>query len=169
MIPTTIIIKLAEDQSIFKHLLSGKSEKEYLWRPRPDKWNLLEIVCHLLDEEREDFRARVQHCLENPLSAMKPINPTGWVLERKYAEQNYGQMLELFLTERQNSVTWLNTLKNVNWESAHPHPKLGAMSAKLFLTNWLAHDYLHFRQIIRYHYHYLKEQTGIDLQYAGNW
>ena len=43
------------------------------------------------------------------------------------------------------------------------------MSAKLFLTNWLAHDYLHIRQIIRYQYHYLKESTAIDLGYAGNW
>ena len=43
------------------------------------------------------------------------------------------------------------------------------MSAKLFLTNWLDHDYLHIRQIIRYQYQCLKEQTHIDLQYAENW
>ena len=43
------------------------------------------------------------------------------------------------------------------------------MSVKLFLSNWLAHDYLHIKQITRYRYNYLEEKTAINLQYAGNW
>lgn len=43
------------------------------------------------------------------------------------------------------------------------------MSAKLFLTNWLAHDYLHIRQVNRMRYLYLKTQTGIPLDYAGDY
>ena len=169
MIPEEITSKLAVNHDIFKQLLSGKTEQEYLWRPYPEKWNLLETVCHLLDEEREDFRARVQQTLEAPSAGLKSINPTGWVLERNYASQDYQKTLDVFLKERNASVAWLRSLKDVNWENAYQHPKLGSMSAKLFLTNWLAHDYLHIRQITRYNYHFLQQQTAIDLQYAGIW
>lgn len=164
-----IINQLGHNQNIFRSLLILKSSNEYLWRPQPEKWCLKEIVCHLLDEERDDFKARVRHTLETPLLEMPSINPEGWVLERRYMSQNYDKKVHEFLDERSQSITWLNTKINANWENAYQHPKLGVMSAKLFLTNWLAHDYLHIRQIIRYQYHYLKEGTAIDLGYAGNW
>ena len=169
MIPKVIIHKLAANQIVFKQLLARKTVDEYLWRPAPEKWNLLEIVCHLLDEEREDFRARVKHTLETPSAAMKPINPAGWVTERNYATQDYQKTLDSFLKERSASVSWLHTLENPNWKHTYMHQKFGPMSAKLFLTNWLAHDYLHIRQLIRYHYQFLEEKTAIDLRYAGNW
>ncbi len=43
------------------------------------------------------------------------------------------------------------------------------MTAKMFLSNWLAHDYLHIRQITKLKYDYLKQLTNEDLNYAGNW
>ncbi|MFH4964714.1 DinB family protein [Gaetbulibacter sp. M235] len=150
-------------------MLILKSSKEYLWRPQPNKWCLLEIVCHLLDEEREDFKARVKHTLELPNEVMKGINPEGWVVERNYIAQNYNEKVLEFLQERGKSVAWLSNLNNVQWENIYKHPKLGDLSAKLFLVNWLAHDYLHMRQIIRYKYEYLKDHIDIDVQYAGSW
>ena len=43
------------------------------------------------------------------------------------------------------------------------------MTARAFLANWLAHDALHQRQIVRYDYFYLKETSREDLGYAGQW
>ena len=166
---SNIINQFEKNKILFENLLINKNEKEFLWRPLPEKWNLLEIVCHLIDEEREDFRARVKHTLENPLKEMPPINPEGWVLERAYKSKNYNEKVLEFLKERGNSITWLKTQVDSNWDNAYLHSAFGEMSAKLFLANWLAHDYLHLRQILRYQYDYLKEQTNIDLQYAGNW
>lgn len=166
---SNIINQLERNKILFETMLINKKEKEFLWRPLPGKWCLLEIVCHLIDEEREDFRARVKYTIENPLKEMPKINPEGWVLERAYRSQNYNEKVLEFLNERDNSITWLKTQMDSKWDSAYHHSKFGEMSAKLFLVNWLAHDYLHLRQIIKYQYDYLKEQTNIDLQYAGNW
>ena len=47
-----IIDKLHDNLDVFSHMLSNKSEENYLWKPEPDKWCLLEIVCHLYDEEK---------------------------------------------------------------------------------------------------------------------
>ncbi|MDO5969273.1 DinB family protein [Flavivirga aquimarina] len=169
MIIKDIINQLQQNKQVFENLLSSKKEEEFLWRPEPEKWNLLEIVCHLFDEEREDFKARVKHALENPFKDLTPINPQGWVKERDYISKNYNETLQAFLEERSKSVIWLKSQIHANWNSTLKHPELGDLSAKLFLTNWLAHDYLHIRQILRYGYNYLKQTTNLDLGYAGNW
>jgi hypothetical protein len=166
---TPIIQELSRNKDVFKELLSGLTEKEYVWKQTPEKWCLLEIVCHLYDEEREDFRARTKHVLENPTGALPPIDPPGWVLERAYIKQNYADKLNKFLKEREESVEWLESLQTPKWDNAYQHPKFGAMTAKMFLCNWVAHDYLHIRQITKLKFDYLKQQTGEALDYAGNW
>jgi hypothetical protein len=169
MNPAYITDNLSRNRSVFSGLLNGLSKEEYLWKPAPDKWCLLEIVCHLYDEEREDFRARVKHVLETPESPMPPIDPAGWVAERKYMEKDYNGMLKMFLEERERSVSWLRSLVAPPWENAYQHPKVGPVTAELIFVNWHAHDLLHMRQIIGVKHKYLAQQTKESLEYAGNW
>ena len=44
-----IISELNNNWDDFKSILSVISKQEYMWKPAPDKWCLLEIVCHLYD------------------------------------------------------------------------------------------------------------------------
>jgi hypothetical protein len=169
MDPSYKIAELKRNQAVFKELLQGIPETEYHWRWQPEKWNLLEIVCHLHDEEREDFRERTQSVLEDPAKELRKIDPPGWVLERNYMEQNYDAMLDKFLQERENSVKWLKSLKAAKWDNAFVHPSRGPLTAAFFLSNWVAHDYLHIRQILNLKYQYLQKTTGDMLDYAGNW
>ena len=111
---TDIISKLEVNKGVFESLLSHQSEATYLWRPQPDKWCLLEIVCHLLDEEREDFKARVQHTLYTPLEDLVPIDPQSWVKSRDYLSKKYNKTLQTFFKERDASVNWLKTQVEVS-------------------------------------------------------
>jgi len=164
-----IIIKLTKNKDVFKELLTGLSEEEYLWKPFPDKWCLLEITCHLFDEEREDFRTRIKHVLETPKLHLVQFDQLAWVQDRKYIEQNYKTIVSKFINERERSIKWLESLNNSNWDNYIDHPKFGQMSAKMFLSNWLAHDYLHLRQILKLKFDYLKHISSETLVYAGNW
>lgn len=166
---STIIQKLAANQALFQALFSNLTQAEILWRPYPEHWCLLEIICHLYDEEREDFRARVQSVLENPDAPLTPFDPVKWVTEREYIQQDFDKKLAAFLEERAASVTWLNDLENQKWDDAYDHPKMGKLSARHFLVNWLAHDNLHIRQITRVKYLYLEAHSEEDVEYAGNW
>ncbi|MFD0864146.1 DinB family protein [Sungkyunkwania multivorans] len=163
-----IIEQLANNREVFVGLLKNINQQRQLWRPSPEKWCLLEIVCHLYDEERDDFRFRTQWCLERPDETPPPFDPIVWVVERDYSEQDYNEMLLKFNAERDRSIDWLRGLKDAPWENGFTHPKLGRMTARTYLVNWLAHDYLHIRQILRYRFELLKQQ-GEDLRYAGNW
>ncbi len=164
-----IIEELKRNKTVFKNILENLPQEQYNWRFNPEKWCLLEIVCHLYDEEREDFRERVKHILANPELPLNSIDPVGWVKSRKYIERDYNTALKNFLSERENSVKWLEQLENPRWDNFYKHPKLGNLSAKMIFANWLAHDYLHIRQILKLKYEYLKSISGEDLSYAGIW
>ena len=166
---TNIITQLSENTLIYKSLLFNCTEKEYLWKSDPEKWCLLEIICHLYDEEKEDFCARTKQVLETPNVPLPPIDPEGWVAQRNYIEQDYSDKLYQFIEARIQSIEWLQSLSNPQWDNAYQHPKFGKMTAKMFLANWLAHDYLHIRQILTVKFDYLKHDTGETLVYAGGW
>ncbi len=169
MSPGFIIQGLTDNHGVFEKLLKRVPKEAYLWRPPGGSWSLLEVVCHLYDEEREDFRARTRLALHPGQGPLRPINPQAWVTERGYYSQDYPRMLENFLKEREQSALWLNALERPDWSLAFLHPELGPMTAHRLLANWLAHDYHHIRQINRIKYGYLKELGGEDLSYAGNW
>ncbi len=85
----SITRNLAGNKEIFHALLGNVTQEEVIWKPDPNKWCLLEVVCHLYDEEREDFRARVEHLLRNPGVAPPLFDQLAWITERKYMEQDY--------------------------------------------------------------------------------
>lgn len=164
-----IIEQLHQNKTVFYNLLKDIKEDMFLWKQTPEKWCLLEIVCHLYDEEREDFKFRTKWVLEQPNETPPQFNPVVWVTERNYIGQDYNTMLNKFIEEREQSIKWLKSLENPKWNNSYIHSKLGKLSAKFFLTNWLAHDYLHIRQITKLKFDYLKHQSGENLDYAGIW
>ncbi|WP_161992012.1 DinB family protein [Flagellimonas algicola] len=164
-----IISALENNAGVFRETLSGLPSQMLLWKAKPSDWPILGIICHLVDEEREDFRARVKHALETPTKPLVPIDPEGWFTQRNYLNQDFQEMLLHFLNERAMSIKWLRGLENVNWESSLDHPDLGKISAHSFLLNWLAHDYHHIRQINNLKHAYLRQTSGDSLTYAGKW
>jgi hypothetical protein len=151
-------------------LLEGRSGADAARRPTPHDWSLLEIACHLLDEEREDFRARLRLLLEDPAQPWPPIDPEGWVTARGYAERDLATVLRELEAERRASVAWLRGLGEVDWTVAHEHPVLGPLRAGDLLTSWAAHDALHLRQLARRLHQEVERDAGdFSPDYAGPW
>jgi len=167
MVHENIIGNLLKNKDVFKALLRGKTHEEYMFKPTSDKWCMLEVLCHLVDEEKEDFRTRVEYVLRDPNEPLPTFDPTEWPASRNYTGQDYEAKVAEFLAERQKSIEWLESFVDPKWDNTYQHPKLGSMSAELFLANWLAHDYIHIRQLNRLAFEYLQHQSGVDLSYAG--
>lgn len=164
-----IIDQLEKHKTVIPELLATPERETQLWKVSTDKWCLLEVACHLVDEEIDDFRARVRTALEPDIHPFMPIDPVGWVTEHRYMEQNFEKKVSEWIAEREKSLDWLRSLENPDWQSAFVHDRLGAMSAGKILSNWLAHDYMHIRQILRIKHAYLAHLTEQDLSYAGKW
>jgi DinB superfamily len=163
------IERLAANVNVIESLARNLSAEQARWKPQPDKWSILEVVNHLYDEEREDFRARLDLLLHQPDQRWVPIDPPKWAVEREYNRRDPGQSLESFLQERRISIEWLMSLKNPRFENKYEHPK-GVISAGDLLASWVAHDLLHIRQLARLHWDYLNSASApYRTGYAGKW
>ncbi len=58
------------------------------WKPDGDTWSILEVVNHLYDEEREDFRVRLEIILTAAEKPWPEIDPQGWVRLRAYQNRD---------------------------------------------------------------------------------
>ena len=166
----TLINRLQASAEVIAGLAKDLPAEQISWKPAPEKWSILEVVAHLLDEEREDFRARIESVLHRPHEDWPPIDPEGWVNERDYASRDLDETLGTLLAEREHSVTWLRSLEEPDWEATYEHPKLGSLRAGDLLASWLAHDFLHIRQLDELHWQYHRRNVRpYDVSYAGGW
>ena len=150
--------------------LVGVSKEHARWRPSDRKWSILEVINHLYDEEREDFRTRLDITLHQPEATWPPIDPEGWVHERDYQNRDPAQSLDGFLAEREESVRWLHGLSTPVWNTIRDRPGGGTLSAGDLLASWVAHDFLHLRQLVRLHYVYaVVAAEPYSVRYAGQW
>lgn len=151
-------------------LLSGISEDQAHWKPARDEWSIVEVINHLYDEEREDFRLRLTMTLTHPEQLLPPIDPEGWAVQREYNQREFRESLERFLEERRQSLVWLRTLETPDWTLPINHPRLTGLRAGDMLAAWAGHDLLHLRQIIELRWKYLQGRAKpYILDYAGEW
>lgn len=166
----SIFTRFTENAEVFRHLASSITPEQARWKPAADRWSLLEVVHHLYDEEREDFRVRLDIVLNRPDTPFPPIDPEGWVTQRAYREKDLRHTLHAFLQERRSSVAWLRGLSRPDWNAAVEHAVLGRITAGDLLASWLAHDFLHMRQMARLHLEIASRSTQpYSTDYAGRW
>jgi hypothetical protein len=151
-------------------MVAGVGEEQARWKPAPESWSILEVTAHLLDEEREDFRARLDLLLHQPGVLGPPIDPQCWVRARRYNERDLQATSRTLVEERRRSVAWLRGLAAPAWENALEHPAIGKLQAGDLLAAWAAHDILHVRQLARLHWQYIRELAKpYGVGYAGDW
>lgn len=160
---------LLQNSERIRSLLQGVPTEQARWKPDPDSWSILEVVNHLLDEEREDFRVRLDIILHEPDRKMPPIDPEGWVMERRYNDRNLDESLKKFLSERQASLGWLEKIGEPDWQASYQMP-FGPIRAGDMFASWVAHDLLHLRQLVELHRAYMLELVApFEVGYAGPW
>ena len=145
------------------------SDQQARWKPNPASWSMLEMINHLYDEERDDFRAHLQGALQVPVAPFPSFDPQKWVTEHQYMEREFAPSLEDFMLERVNSLAYLKSLGEVNWQAAYDMP-WGKLSAGDLMVSWAAHDLLHLRQLNELRYAYVNQITApFSVKYAGEW
>lgn len=164
-----LIRAMGENAARIQQLAQDVPAEQARWRPDSESWSLLEVIAHLLDEEREDFRVRLDIILHRPQAPWPPIDPQGWVQAHHYNDRDLPQTLDAFLEEREHSRQWLRSLKEPNWDSVY-EARFGPIRAGDMLAAWATHDLLHLRQLVELHYAYLQTLVApYSSRYAGDW
>lgn len=165
-----LIASLERFGQMLPAIVAAISEEDSRWKPPDGAWSILEIICHLADEEEFDFRKRVELTLSDPTAHWPPIDPEGWAVERRYNDDNLSKTIQRFTSLRAESVAWLRSLKQPDWTQAYTHPRLGPFPAGDVFAAWAAHDTLHLRQIAkRLHQMAVRDAGEFSTRYAGEW
>jgi len=165
----TLYRELQNSTEMIRALLSGITQDEAQNKPTPASWSILEVTCHLYDEEREDFREHLGFILHRQNEEWHHIDPQRWVTERKYNEQNFVEMQEKFFAERKKSLDWLKGLSDSDWDITYTS-EYGSATAGEMLSCWVAHDNLHIRQLVELRRNRIESITKpYPIEYAGEW
>jgi len=138
--------ELARLPVVLDALLAGLDEAEARTRPAAGEWSAVEILCHLRDEESEDFGARLRVIVEGG-SEFTSIDPERWAVDRHYHEATLSEVLEALRSRRQASLDLLAAVPPTSLESSRPHKRLGTLSGEDILAAWVAHDRIHLTQL----------------------
>lgn len=165
----TLYQELQNSTEMIRALLAGITQEEAQMKPSPESWSILEVICHLYDEEREDFREHLDFILHRQNEPYHRIDPQSWVKERHYNEQNFGAMQEKFFAERKQSLDWLTEMANSDWNITYTS-EYGSLSAGEMFSCWIAHDNLHIRQLVELRRNHIERITKpYVIDYAGDW
>lgn len=138
--------ELARLPALLDALLAGLDAATWRARPAPAEWSPVEIVCHLRDEEVEDFGARVRVTVAGG-TAFAPIDPERWAVERRYRETDPREALARLTERRAASLAFLETIAADCLTATVEHPRAGPLSGLDLVVAWVAHDRLHLAQL----------------------
>ena len=127
-------------------LLTGLDPAGARTRPADAEWSPVEILCHLRDEETEDFGARLRVILDGA-GEFAPIAPERWAEERRYREASLPEVMETLCARRRASLDLLASVAPDRLEGSRPHGRLGRLSGLDLVTAWVAHDRIHLAQL----------------------
>ena len=165
----TLYQELEHSTEMIRALLVGVTQQEAQVKPNPQAWSILEVVCHLYDLEREDFREHLDFILHRQHEEYHAIDPQAWVTERNYNEQDFVEMQAKFFAERQKSLAWLREISASDWDITYSS-EYGSVSAGEMFSCWIAHDNLHLRQFVELRRTRIEMITEpYPIEYAGDW
>jgi hypothetical protein len=171
MINIDEIVRMMSGTAEAMHSLVGSISDEHArWKPGPDTWSMMQVMEHVYNEERIDFRKILKRMLN------EPFQPSGESPQEEYAPvASCRQALAGFMVEREESILWLRGLHAPDWEVTSqwpfgPERVMTTFSAGDVLLSWVEHDLLHLRQVIELlHAWNEKQASPCSLQYAGGW
>ena len=162
--------QLERSAEMIRVYAEGVDPVDAVKKPAPDKWSIIEVLGHLLLEEQQDFRPRMELIIYRPGFDFPPLDVDAAVKAARLQTQKLDLVIRLFQQERATSLRWLRSLDDEVLERYHEHPEFGRLSCGDLLHAWVAHDLLHLRQLLKLQHGLVEaasEPYGIG--YAGAW
>ena len=163
-----IVRQLAANAATIRAQVQGVSDEQAQWSPNAETWSINQVMEHVYNEERIDFRKHLKEMLSDPQQPWARFRPDEYVsiVDRR-------QALDRFLGEREASIAWLEALRSPDWDRKSeirfgPDNERMALSAGDVLVSWADHDLAHIRQMVKLlHAWHVNQAAPYSVQYGG--
>lgn len=148
MTPGEVADLLESSGHAFAATLDALTPELASWRPAPGEWCVNEVVCHVIEAEKNGFAGRIRIIL----GADEPDLPT-WDRDRIIKDRDDcardPKELKQELTEiRRESVKLVRSLRPEQMPRGGLHPQVGRLTVDELLHEWVHHDSNHLRQAL---------------------
>ncbi len=124
--------------TVFDALLHDcTQEQAQAARGGDEGWSVVEIVCHLRDNE------------ECVLERMGLMRDEAWARERNYAADDLREALAAFVRLRASHIAELAALTPAEWERTGQHQERGRITISNQTLRVVCHDTIHAAQLAR--------------------
>ena len=135
---------LAETPTLLGGLLDGLTPEQVERKPAPHKWNLREIMAHMVDcEIAWAWRLRQVCAEENPL--LQSFEQDSWA--GVYGSYSMGQARAAWDGLRAWNIAFLGGLTEEQKRRSSHHPEIGSLNLWTIASIAAGHDLHHLRSI----------------------
>ncbi len=110
-----IVDLLAHQLNVTSTRLAQLTPVQTKFRPKPDDWNIIEVVGHLADTERV-LMGRALHFARNDHTPLPSTDFEQFVANANFASRPLSALLDEFSTVRHATVALLRTLDKAAWQ-----------------------------------------------------
>ncbi len=160
--PAAILAQLRSTPAALNSLVLNQPLPAWQHRPTLKDWNLVQILCHMRDVDREINLPRVKEICESDNPFLPGIDSDRWAEERQYERQNGEEALLDFIETRKEMIQHLENLQAKGWDCPARHAIFGPTKIGELVGFMASHDRNHINQIYENMTHFLRgtRRTG---------
>jgi hypothetical protein len=115
--------------------------------PGPGEWCALEVLGHLIEADRRGFDGRIRSILREDAPTLVAWDQDAVARARGDCRRPARELIDEFAALRRDSVALVSGLRAADLERLGRHPKVGDLTVRDLLHEWVHHDRNHLRQI----------------------
>jgi hypothetical protein len=128
-------------------LIGDLAPDAFNWRPLPNKWSIVEVMCHLRDLEGEIYQERYRRYLAEENPYFPRLDQDAMAVERGYINQDIHAALAAFKQKRSDTVRFLEDAPLDSWLRSGIHFSAGPMTMEQMAARQSDHDLKHLIQM----------------------
>lgn len=143
--PAMIAPQYRGNLGALRGLLAESSPSQWLERPDPEEWSILQIVCHLWTTETAVHQARLQSILAEDDPFLAALPPPGPHVPPCHDDANF--VWRRFNRDRRETLSMLDVLTQAQWLRPARHSIFGLTTFLEMAYFTAQHDRLHITQL----------------------
>jgi hypothetical protein len=165
--PAEVARLLSATVTLLRAELTALPERVLAWHPAAGEWCVKDVLGHLIEAERRGFAGRIRIILGADAPALEGWDPAAVASARKDCARPAGALLDELAAMREESAALVGRLRSGDLDRAGLHPKVGRLSVRDLLQEWVHHDRNHVRQALANVQAYVWPALGNAQKFAG--
>jgi hypothetical protein len=146
--PAEVAELLESTCALLEAEIRALGDDEARWHPAPGEWCVNECLGHIIEAEKRGFHGRIVRTLEQDRPSDQGWDQVAVARERKDCERMAMSLFMELMGLRHTSVEMVKALRPDQLDRACMHAKVGELTVRWLLQEWVHHDRNHTKQIL---------------------